>query len=104
MLHRRDLLAGAAALGLTPALARAAALATTEDVRLDTLLTAQFNEGVDQNPESASSLGLDKGARAPLRWKLNDRSPAHIAKERADAVRHLKELDGIDRAKLSPPQ
>ena len=104
MLLRRDLLAGAAALGLAPAVARAAELLTPEDVKLDTLLIAQFNEGIDQNPEGASSLGLDKDRRASLRWKLNDRSPARIAQERADATRHLKELDGIQRPRLSPPQ
>jgi uncharacterized protein (DUF885 family) len=102
MILRRDLLAGAAALGLAPALARAAEALSPEDVRLDTLLTRQFNEGIDENPESASSLGLDKGPRAPLRWKLTDRSVAHIAKQRADATRHYKELQAIDRGRLSP--
>jgi uncharacterized protein (DUF885 family) len=102
MILRRDLLAGAAAFGLAPALARAADALTPEDVKLDTLLTQQFNEGIDQNPEGASALGLDKGARAPLRWKLTNRSPERIAKERADALRHRKALQAIDRSRLSP--
>jgi uncharacterized protein (DUF885 family) len=65
MLLRRDLLAGAGALCLTPALAHAAEQLTTEDVKLDTLLTQQFNDQVDRNPELATSLGLDHGPRAP---------------------------------------
>lgn len=103
MLHRRELLGGVAALGLAPIAARAAVPLAPEDVRLDTLLVRQFNENIDQSPEGATSLGLDKDARAPLRALLNDRSLARIAKERADAKRHYGQLKGIDRAKLSPP-
>jgi uncharacterized protein (DUF885 family) len=103
MLLRRDLLAGAGALCLAPALARAGEELTTEDVKLDARLTQQFNEIVDQNPEMATSLGLDHGKRAPLRWKLTDRSPERIAQERADAERRLHDLRLTNRAKLSPP-
>ena len=106
MLLRRDLLAGAGALCLAPclapALARAGEELTTEDVKLDTLLTQQFNDAVDRNPEMATSLGLDHGKRAPLRRKLADRSPERVAQERVDAVRHLHDLKLIARAKLSP--
>jgi uncharacterized protein (DUF885 family) len=103
MLLRRDLLAGAGALCLAPALARADEELTTEDVKLDARLTQQFNETVDQNPELATSLGLDHGKRAPLRWKLTDRSPERIAQERLDAERRLHDLRLTNRAKLSPP-
>lgn len=102
MFNRRNLLATAGALMLTPTLARAYEPQTPEDVRLDTLLTTQFNEAVDESPELATSLGLDKGARAALRWKLSDRSPERVAKERADVGRRLHALDQIDRSKLSP--
>jgi uncharacterized protein (DUF885 family) len=102
MLHRRDLLAGVGALCLAPTVARAAGPETPEDVKLDTLLTRQFNETVDRNPELATSLGLDKGGRAPLRFKLADRSPERVAQERAEVSRRLRELEGIDRTRLSP--
>jgi uncharacterized protein (DUF885 family) len=103
MLLRRDLLAGVGALCVAPALARAAEPLTTEDVKLDTLLVRQFNETVDENPELATSLGLDKSPnRAALRFKLADRSPERVARERTDVVRRLHELEGIDRARLSP--
>ena len=63
MLRRQFLqasaLAGAAA--AFPLAARAAASA--EDARLAALLDAFFYEGVDENPQGPSSLGLDKGAR-----------------------------------------
>jgi uncharacterized protein (DUF885 family) len=101
MLDRRQLLTGAAALSAVPLPARAAAILFPEDVKLDTLLTRQFNEGVDQSPESATALGLDKGARAPLRARLNDRSLARIAKARSDAKRHFGELKTIQRSRLS---
>jgi uncharacterized protein (DUF885 family) len=102
ILDRRQLLAGVAAVGLAPALAHAEQALTPEDVKLDSLLTRQFNDTVDQSPETATSLGLDKGARAPMRFRLTDRSLASIDKARRDLRARAGAIAGIDRARLSP--
>jgi uncharacterized protein (DUF885 family) len=103
--RRRDLMGAAAAAGALAAAPRvvAAAPATpaSEDAKLDALLQRQFDENLDRSPENATGLGLDKGARAPLRWKLEDRSLAENERDRRDAQRRWAELQGIDRGKLS---
>jgi uncharacterized protein (DUF885 family) len=101
IIDRRQLLAGVAAVGLTPALAQAKGPTSPEDVKLDSLLTRQFNDAVDESPETATSLGLDKGARSALRFKLNDRSVARIDQERSRLKARAGALAGIDRARLS---
>ena len=102
MLRRQFLqasaLAGAAA--AFPLAARAAASA--EDARLAALLDAFFYEGVDENPQGASSLGLDKGARAALKSQLNDYSGAGKAARLAKLKDRLARLRRIDRKALSP--
>ncbi len=101
MLRRRDLLAsaaGASALAATPTFA---AEATSEDARLDAMLSRHFNENLDRSPENATNLGLDKGARAPLRWRLKDRSLDETAREKALVKARWAELQTIDRAKLT---
>ena len=89
-----------AALAL-PAGLRAAAAPGSEDAKLATLFDAFFNEGVDESPEGASGLGLDKGARAPLKSQLNDYS----AQGKLDRLNRQKDrlarLHAIDRSKLS---
>jgi uncharacterized protein (DUF885 family) len=92
--------AGAAALVALPSVASPAAPAG-EDARLDALLKKQFEETLDRSPENVTSLGLDKGARAAQRWKLDDRSLAENARERADAARRWAEIQKIDRKKLT---
>ena len=61
-MHRRQFLATSAAVAATAALPAAVRAATSEDAKLATLLDAFFNEGVDESPEQATNLGLDKGA------------------------------------------
>ncbi len=60
MLDRRQLLGSAAALGaasfITPGFA-----ADDEAARLNAMMDAFFNEGLQQGPEQATLLGLDKG-------------------------------------------
>jgi uncharacterized protein (DUF885 family) len=97
-LDRRAFLATASAAALaTPAFAQAG----SEDARLRAQLDRMFEEGVDDSPRLATSLGLDKGARAHLKSKLDDNSAAGKARRLERARRWVRELKAIDRAGLS---
>ncbi len=100
-MHRRQFIAAAAAAAALPHLARAAVAQSSEDARLATLLDAFFYEGVDENPEGATGLGLDKGTRAALKSQLNDYSAAGKATRLARVRDRLTRLHMIDRAQLS---
>jgi uncharacterized protein (DUF885 family) len=89
--------AGAALAAGLPAIAQPAA----EDARLAALFDRIFNETIDESPQQATSLGLDKGARAPLKSQLNDNSAAGKAHRLERARGWVKDLRTIDRAKLS---
>lgn len=98
-LDRRSFLlatAGAALAG--PALAQ-----ESEDAKLRAQLDRMFEQMVDDSPRMATSLGLDKGARAALKSQLDDNSAAGKAKRLERARRWVSELKAIDRAKLSGP-
>jgi hypothetical protein len=56
--------------------ARTTSASGSEDARLRALLDRFFYERLRDNPEGATTLGLDEGERANLRFLLNDRSPA----------------------------
>lgn len=103
-INRRTLLqssAAAALASLPPTSARAAGDAAA----LNTLFDAMFKESLQNNPQSATLLGLDKGANAALKARLNDVSAAGLARDNAqtiDQLRRLKEFDasaltGMDR-------
>ncbi len=98
-LDRRGFLltsAGAAVLAASPALAQGA-----EDAKLRTLLDKMFEDQVDESPQRATGLGMDKGARAALKGQLDDNSAAGRAK-RLEAVRaRVAALKAIDRDALS---
>ncbi|WP_260596702.1 DUF885 domain-containing protein [Sphingomonas endolithica] len=77
-MDRRHFLASgtaATALSLLPRLATAAT-ATAGDAALDALFVKIFDEGLLESPEGATGFGLDKGALAPLKSRLDDRSAA----------------------------
>ena len=97
---RRQLLLAAAATALA-APVRSFAQAAGEDAGLLALLDRIFEEQVDESPERATGLGMDKGARAPLKARLDDRSAAAKAKRLEDTRRRVAALKTIDRAKLS---
>ncbi len=76
MLNRRDfVLSTAAALIPTTGLAQA-----DGDAKLDALFTVFVEEDLHRRPESATLLGLDKGADAALRSQVTDNSAAGVAK------------------------
>ncbi len=99
MFDRRDLLKAGAAAG---ALAAMPGWARPAESSLDALFTGFFQEGLRLRPESATLLGLDKGANAALRWKLSDGSAAGQAAAKALTQSQLKRLSAVDVKALSP--
>ena len=103
MIDRRRLLASSFAVtaaGLAPPVFAKVAQGG-EDARLDALLTAQFEDGLNRTPEGATSLGLDVGPRAAQRGQLADRSVAAYQAEAGRNRERLAQLRAIDAAALS---
>jgi uncharacterized protein (DUF885 family) len=107
-MDRRLFMASAGALALsatlpacTTAPLAAAATGGGEDLRLRAMLDRFFYTRLQDNPEGATGLGLDKGERAHLRYMLDDYSAAGKARDLARAKAELAELRSVDRARLS---
>jgi uncharacterized protein (DUF885 family) len=107
MLSRRRLLATAAVTGSVCALSKwtVSALAETapnpEAAKLNALMDTFLQENLQQNPESATLLGLDKGNNTNLKARLRDESAAGIAAAKALNAGQLARLKQIEAAKLS---
>ncbi|HEV2531425.1 DUF885 domain-containing protein [Phenylobacterium sp.] len=113
-LDRRHLLVAGAAAGLVaaapkakPAGRRAAALAAapappTPDTRLSANLDRLAETLLDRWPETATSLGLDKGRRAGLKAALGDTSPGAQSQDRTFCAAELAKLQAFPDASLSP--
>ncbi len=102
MIDRRRLLLTAAATAVAaPSLAQAAAAVSDADTRLNALLDGWFEADIDESPERATNLGLDKGARAGLSSKLSEAGPDAIRKDRDKAVSRWAELRAFDQTGLS---
>ena len=102
MINRRNLLLSAAATAAAaPMLAQCAAAANDADARLNALLDGWFEADIDERPERATNLGLDKDARAGLSSKLSEAGPDAIRKDREKAVRQWDELKAFDQKGLS---
>lgn len=101
-MHRRSFLAASAAAGLlsVPG-APARAGDQTGDARLDALLARQFEARLDDSPEGATDLGLDVGARAGQRARLDARSTEAALAAQARSARFLAELRAFDPSGLS---
>jgi len=99
-IDRRAFLATTAATALATA-APALAQPAGEDAKLRAQLDKMFEQQIDDSPRQATSLGLDKGARAPLKSKLDDNSFAGRKRRLERARTWLGELKAIDRTKLS---
>jgi uncharacterized protein (DUF885 family) len=97
--RRRLLLTAAAATAVAPSLAHAAR--NDADARLNALLDGWFEADIDEAPERATNLGLDRGARAHLSSKLSEAGPEAIRKDREKAVSRWAELQAFDRSGLS---
>jgi uncharacterized protein (DUF885 family) len=97
LLNRRELLAGAAAAATLPAEAQPATAAATANA----LYAAFADEAMDINPELATSLGLDTGAKAAWRSKLGAAGLPARAASKALAASMLDRLKTIERAALT---
>jgi uncharacterized protein (DUF885 family) len=86
MIDRRRLLMTAAAGAGLAVTGPVLALSRDPDAELDAMLQAWFDRDVEQSPETATNLGLDRGARAALSSKLSDRSEGAWRDERTEAV------------------
>ncbi len=100
---RRALLStGSAAAGLaaTPAFAKMAT-GKAKPSAFRATIDGFAEEILKTSPESATSLGVDTGARAGLRAKLSDGSAAGNARFAATAAGMMTKLHAVDRKKLS---
>jgi uncharacterized protein (DUF885 family) len=100
-MKRRDFLAtSASVLAVSAAGPFQAFAATPAEADLARLLDNLFEKSIDMSPESATSNGLDKGARAPLKAKLDDESAAGYAKRVAYNKQALARIEAINAAGL----
>ncbi|MBL8771156.1 MAG: DUF885 family protein [Phenylobacterium sp.] len=101
MIDRRQLLLAALAAGAAPRAAFALDGEGVSDPRLAKLLDAFVEEILVEQPETATSIGKDKGPRAPLKRRLDERSGDARAKALAAYADRAKRLKAIPRASLT---
>jgi uncharacterized protein (DUF885 family) len=102
-LSRRDALAGLGAATFAPLVSAPAFGATSSEAAASALLDSFADRFLQLNPETATSLGVDIGARSALRSRLGDRS-AEGRKRLAETVAaDLARADAIDSAALNFP-
>jgi uncharacterized protein (DUF885 family) len=93
-----------AALGATGALAASSVRALARDGDVNAAAEATLMRVADNlladSPEGATSLGIDTGARAALKSRLSDVSPAGRARTAAMVARDLHTLQAIDLDRL----
>lgn len=110
-MNRRDILrTGAASVAISSVpmlmtMARATPVAamtgTSEDRRLAALFDRIMTENLDRSPEQVTTLGLDIGARAGDKARLDDRSLVSWENDKSRTRRQRAELMRIDRARLT---
>ena len=100
MLNRRSVLLSA---GATLALAGAGGAqgATPAEAQLNKTLEDLFTQALDDNPELATSLGLDTAARAGAKGKLHQASLADLDRYRRQTAENLAKMQAIDRKALT---
>jgi uncharacterized protein (DUF885 family) len=100
---RRQFLASTASFAALPTLpACASQSGPSADAAADALLSATAEQLLTNSPESATSLGIDKGERTHLRSMVEDRSVAGRAKVAEGLRARIAQLDALDRKELSP--
>lgn len=101
---RRQFLATSATLATMPVLPAFARgqVAAPGDTAAEKLLAAAAEQLLENTPEGATSLGIDKGERAHLRSQLEDRSIAGKARVADGLRRRVAELKARDPKGLSP--
>jgi uncharacterized protein (DUF885 family) len=101
---RRQLLAGAGAMGLAaamPAFAQAPE-PSAADRQAMLLLNTISDELLSDFPETAAGLGIDKGPRVALHGRVGDRSHEADVKRARRCAERLAALRQLDRSGLSP--
>src|SRR5580698_3821470 len=107
MLDRRTVLlsgAASAALAATPVLAKAATAAAApnpEAAKMNAMFDAFMDEIIDQAPEFATNLGIDKGDRAYQKFMVSDHSLEQVGFFRRLNTDQLNRLKSIKRDKLA---
>lgn len=103
MTTRRELIATAVSASALAGLpSQALAAATPGDRRLKAVFDRMTDRYLTLHPEAAAFLGLDKGARAMEKHRLDGRTAAAIAADGAYCDAFAVELDAIPDAVLSP--
>src|SRR5688572_15220784 len=92
----------AAAVAQLPSLSFAQDATKKAETDLTAVLDYFYEEAVLANPESRTSLGLDKGAHAAAKSKLQDRSIAGLKKEQNVTRVGFERMKKIDRTALTP--
>ncbi len=101
MIDRRRLVVSTAALAALPIGARAAAPAPPEAAKLNAFMEDVVQRTLRRSPETATNLGLDTGALVGEKSRLDDRSLAASAADKAENLRRQKALSAIDRRRLT---
>ena len=102
MFNRRHFLLLSAATAALPGVSFARPARGSADARLDRAFDAFFNAALDDSPMLATSLGLDTGARAAAKSRIDDGSLAAVARRKRLVSTELAKMRAIDRSKLSP--
>jgi len=92
----------AAAVAQLPSLAFAQDATKKAEAELTAVLDYFYDEAVLANPESRTSLGLDKGEHASAKAKLQDRSIAGLKKQQNVNRVGFERMKKIDRTALTP--
>jgi uncharacterized protein (DUF885 family) len=102
MLDRRQLMLAAAATGLGAAAPKPAGKPAGGAVgKLNAAFDDFFATVLKESPETATALGLDKGAHAGLKSQLSKDAAADIARRRAETAAQLARMKTIPRTALS---
>lgn len=105
MIDRRRLLITAAGVALLTPLCATAQMPSAPlgeaDTKLDALLTEWFYQNLEDSPQNATNLGLDRGERAHLAGKLRDLGPEANARNRQQARDRWETLRSYDETGLS---
>jgi len=99
-LSRREALAGLAATTALPLVSSPAFAAPTSEPQAKALLNSIAENLLRLQPAQATSLGIDTGARASYRSRLEDRSPAGQAKIAATLKADLARAEAINTSAL----
>jgi len=101
MFNRRQVLLSGAATVAYASAGAPFAFANTSGQKLDKLFDSFMAVNLDRSPESTTGLGLDTGARAWEKSKLDSRSLDAIARDKKTNTQQLQALQAFDRASLS---